>query len=157
MKKLSIFSTLIAAFRLGWQHRWLVFVLAAISAIPTTFITAVTLQLAPLPPATNATPNIEHTATNAILIGLCSLVLLVINIGLNNMTTASLLGVLKVNPSPVELWPTIKTSIRSYTWPLIIASILLAILACVITIPPKCRPQRGYFKTQYDIAGLKQP
>ena len=67
------------------------------------------------------------------LFSVFSLLMVLIDIAIAAMVAAVILGVLKA-PSPAG-WLTIKVSIRSYTWRLIILSILLAIIACLVTIP----------------------
>jgi hypothetical protein len=135
MRKLSIISTLVEALRLGLRYRWLILWLALVSDIPTTVMTTMLEQFA-VPPTTNpSAQETAQTAINAAMMGLFTLLFVLINIVITAMTTASLLGVLKSHPPASAIWPTVKTSIRSYTWPFVILSILLSIIACVITIP----------------------
>ena len=130
----SIIATLVEAAKLAWRHGKLVLVLAIICSVPSVAGQCAAVEIvassAALKGAT-APPSPGYLQLLSLFIFVVIIVEMVVAVAMQ----AAILGILKTPATSERAWPVIRDSVRRYIWPLFILSLLLAIIAFLITVP----------------------
>ena len=117
----SILSTLLETLRLAARNFVLILTISVLISFPFSLATLIA--------------NALSSSSQVLLAALISLLVFGAGIVVGAMKSAAILGVLKSRSAEASLWPSIGTSVRTYTWTLIRLEILLTVIAWIVTFP----------------------
>ena len=131
----SIISTLVETAKLARRYARLFLVLTVIGSIlPFAIQWIAAGMVAPQIPD-HPKPEDLSKVGSAVAFGFLSFVASIFQLVIGVAIQAAILGTLKTAATGSGQWPAIKSSLRRYTWPLVILAFLLGIIAIVITVP----------------------